>query len=576
MRVQHMGLLSSFTVYQQLAQQHHRWRNELQMREAEVARMRGMGGALPAAAGTMLETIEAETAKLRKSNDVVKRYLLCYAAQLADPKLLSLAIRYYRLVARWLVACAHPPPEGLPLPAAVPRLFSALPESCMDDVAQFLKHLTNFAPNVLEDISPDEMTDFVTMMVTFLSSPRYVKNPYLRATFTRLLRYLVPRSEANEAKASHASERLAAVFHTHRLAQAHLAPALMQFFVDIEFTGSHTGAYDKYEYRHEMTQILEYFWTLPEYRQAMVGFTRETPKFVRFVNMLINDSIFSMDEALTKLASIRTVQAELADQVAWAAQPRNVAHQRMQQHNQDENTARYFMQFTSEVLHMIEYLTAEKEVALVFMLPELVGRVASMLNYFLAQLVGPKCSNLKVKEPEKYMFQPKKLLLNIATILTHFAPFDAFGQAVVRDERSYSPNNMSKAVRVLASGLPPTMSQPGLLALETFRSKCVELKAAEEEEEEELGEVPDEFLDPITMEIMVDPVRLPSGTLIDRPTICRHLLSDETDPFTRQRLTVDMLVPDVEMKAKIAQFRLSRKAAAGKAGSADTAAMEVG
>lgn len=55
-------------------------------------------------------------------------------------------------------------------------------------------------------------------------------------------------------------------------------------------------------------------------------------------------------------------QAELADQVAWAAQPRNVAHQRMQQHNQDENTARYFMQFTSEVLHMIEYLTAEKEV----------------------------------------------------------------------------------------------------------------------------------------------------------------------------------------------------------------------
>eukprot|EP00962_Isochrysis_galbana_P020659 scaffold6052_cov76-Isochrysis_galbana.AAC.1 len=73
MRVQHMGLLSSFTVYQQLAQQHHRWRNELQMREAEVARMRGMGGALPAAAGTMLETIEAETAKLRKSNDVRAR-----------------------------------------------------------------------------------------------------------------------------------------------------------------------------------------------------------------------------------------------------------------------------------------------------------------------------------------------------------------------------------------------------------------------------------------------------------------------------------------------------------------------
>jgi hypothetical protein len=44
----------------------------------------------------------------------------------------------------------------------------------------------------------------------------------------------------------------------------------------------------------------------------MVGFTRELPKFVRFVNMLINDSIFSMDEALTKLTSIRTVQVSVA------------------------------------------------------------------------------------------------------------------------------------------------------------------------------------------------------------------------------------------------------------------------
>ena len=49
---------------------------------------------------------------------------------------------------------------------------------------------------------------------------------------------------------------------------------------------------------------------LPSHAQAMIGFTRETPKFVRFVNMLINDSIFSMDEALTKLATIRTVQVK--------------------------------------------------------------------------------------------------------------------------------------------------------------------------------------------------------------------------------------------------------------------------
>jgi len=36
---------------------------------------------------------------------------------------------------------AAPPAAGLPLPATVPRLFAALPEACMDDVAQVIHFL---------------------------------------------------------------------------------------------------------------------------------------------------------------------------------------------------------------------------------------------------------------------------------------------------------------------------------------------------------------------------------------------------------------------------------------------------
>ena len=64
---------------------------------------------------------------------------------------------------------------------------------------------------------------------------------------------------------------------------------------------------------------------------------------------------------------------------------------------------------------MLSYLSAEKDVAVVFMLPELAGRVASMLNYFLSQLVGPKSTGLKVKDPDKFFFHPKRLLCEIAT-----------------------------------------------------------------------------------------------------------------------------------------------------------------
>ena len=50
--------------------------------------------------------------------------------------------------------------------------------------------------------------------------------------------------------------------------------------------------------------------------------------------------------------------------------------------------------------------------------------------------------------------------------------------------------------------------------------------------------------DPLTAEIMTDPVRLPStGISIDRKVISRHLLSDATDPFNRSPLTLEDLQP---------------------------------
>ena len=44
----------------------------------------------------------------------------------------------------------------------------------------------------------------------------------------------------------------------------------------------------------------------------------------------------------------------------------------------------------------------------------------------------------------------------------------------------------------------------------------------------------EEFLDPIMATLMVEPVLLPSsGKVVDRNTISKHLLIDQSDPFNR-------------------------------------------
>ena len=62
---------------------------------------------------------------------------------------------------------------------------------------------------------------------------------------------------------------------------------------------------------------------------------------------------------------------------------------------------------------------------------------------------------------------------------------------------------------------------------------------------------------------------LPSGHVVDRSVIQRHLLSDENDPFSRAKLTVDMLVPDAELKEKIDEWRASKRRASAE-GAMDT------
>lgn len=74
---------------------------------------------------------------------------------------------------------------------------------------------------------------------------------------------------------------------------------------------------------------------------------------------------------------------------------------------------------------------------------ELGPRLAAMLNYNLQQLCGPKCRDLKVENPEKYGFEPKKLLDQLTDIYlqldcARFAKAIADDQVCICSPRSFN------------------------------------------------------------------------------------------------------------------------------------------
>ena len=155
-----------------------------------------------------------------------------------------------------------------------------------------------------------------------------------------------------------------------------------------------------------------------------------------------------------------------------------------------ERQATSYMALGNETVHMLEYMTSE--VAEPFLTPQIVDRLAAMLDYNLNSLVGPRCTELKVKNPEKYRFQPRTLLQQLITVYLNLCKSKEFIQAVARDGRSYKKELFSKAANILTKY--SLKLNRDVRILEKFVNDVEEVIKQEEVGEILLGDVPDEFL----------------------------------------------------------------------------------
>jgi len=90
-------------------------------------------------------------------------------------------------------------------------------------------------------------------------------------------------------------------------------------------------------------------------------------------------------------------------------------------------------------------------------------------------------------------------------------------------------------------------------------TKAHEIYVANQQREDDYADAPDEFRDPLMDTLMIDPVLLPSGKIMDRSIITRHLLNSSTDPFNRQHLTEDMLSPETDLKERIIAWKREKR-----------------
>lgn len=214
-----------------------------------------------------------------------------------------------------------------------------------------------------------------------------------------------------------------------------------------------------------------------------------------------------------------------------------------------------------DTINTLKLLTTE--IKSIFCHNSMVDRIAAMLNYFLLNLVGPQKERFKVKNKTEFEFDPAQTVLEICRIYVNLSCDDSFCLAVSQDGRSYSSQLFEYAenilIRIGGGQLIGEMAE--------FATKVKKMEQQHKEEQEFISDAPEEYLDPIMSTLMSDPVILPSSKVtVDRSTIARHLLSDQTDPFNRAPLTMDKVIPNDDLKLEIQKW-IAEKKAAGRAAS---------
>lgn len=308
----------------------------------------------------------------------------------------------------WLTRCASKSPDpqnpeneinpteiNLPIQTPPPKCLSSIPEFVLENIVGYLTFIRHFDSQAI-DTDIDAQNNIFTVILVFMGDVGRARNPHLRARISEGLESFLPK-KCNAFSCS--SKAHLFTQHPHRL---EIVSNLLSVFVGIEMTGQSVQFEQKFNYRRPMYAIMEYIWGNEEQRECFKRLATyalehmeavDPPLFLRFVNLLINDAIFLLDESLSNLKQIRQLQTA-QDNGEWNNLPANEREQNLANLQQTGMMARFDNILGRDTINLLKLLTSE--VPEIFCHASMVERIAAMLNYFLLNLTGPNKGSFKV------------------------------------------------------------------------------------------------------------------------------------------------------------------------------------
>lgn len=436
--------------------------------------------------------------------------------------------------------------------------ISLLPENVYKNLIKISLFVRNFEPDQLMTYLYSTKA-IVYFSLIFSCHDNLIQNPHFRMEiFDIMVHLFVIFNYEQKMKISQIFSLL-----REKFIKDSLMVSIMRVFVDAERLGTSNQFYEKFSVRDKILLLIEninkgagklFVENIKAYAHQ---YNEESTKMV---TMLMSDLTYFNDEIIEKLSLIKQYQDLIDNPEEYNKKSEEQKKFEEDKFKNNDRIVRAEIKLFNSSLKFLVSISKVLQEKFLDDKSKLCENLANLLNYSLDVFITPRGNQLKVKNLSDYEFNPKFILVSILSTYSSFVGYKRFLEYVVKDQRSYKIDNFYRAKAMVEESGKINMNNEDF---ENFVQLIEKLKVVEEEIKKTIinyDDAPNEFLDPITTELMLDPVELPlSKVIIDRKTIETQLLSNPIDPFNRSPLTKEMLLPCTKLKKQIEEYIKKKK-----------------
>lgn len=403
-------------------------------------------------------------------------YLLAWSCSLSDPQFVQYCSEFYITQSVWMArlmdSCKE---EGLSEAVVCERqrkAFAAVPEFCVKDMAAWFRFVVLSTPLLLQGL---QLTPFVDCCVGLLERPDLLPGPLAQSRLVSVLLAFVD----SDKRGSYYHQRLlraegwsggilgelSVMVQASPTVQDHLGPALLHTYAAVnvvEGLDVDKESFDKYATRYEIALLLDRLWARGDCRESIL---REcgSKKFQLFLGAVFDTLLYQLNDGLSRLAIVRKYESE-KDGGQWEGLNAQEKHGKEGFLAGEKGASRGFISQASRQLELFHMMTEAEPVAKCLCVPTLAKRTAVAMLGFLDVLCGPRASELKVKDMEKYSFYPRKLVSQITSIIVRVWHQDSASKPEegfvfsLATHPDFSPGTMTKCGSVLQQTSDSTLS----------------------------------------------------------------------------------------------------------------------